>query len=66
MLSERNNYIKHTNIDNDMMAYCYLSKEGFGSINELMQLDTKEFLDIIEYCEIRNYIESYEYDRAKS
>ena len=37
----------------------YLSKQGYGSISEISELDTTEFLDLVEFEEITNAIESY-------
>lgn len=47
------------------MASClYLVKAGYGSLREVEELDSKEFLDCLEYEEIRNTIESYQIDEA--
>ena len=48
-----------------MMIYCMLSKKGYGSIKELFELDTDVLLDIIEYEQICQAIENYEYEKAR-
>lgn len=41
------------------MATCItLSRNGYGSIKEIKSLDTKDFLDLVEYENIKNDIES--------
>lgn len=48
-----------------MMAICYLSKQGYGTVKELMELDTPEFLDLLEYEAINQSIQNYEMERAR-
>jgi len=50
------NFITETNIDGYMMQCCNLSKAGFGSIQEIREMDTDDFLDILEYEAISNDI----------
>lgn len=47
------------------MIYCMLSKKGYGSIKELFELDTDDLLDIVEYEQISQAIENYEYEKAR-
>lgn len=49
-----------------MMTYLALSKAGYGTIKDLMALDTPELLDIIEFENIRCDIEAYEMDKARN
>jgi len=46
------------------MTLFSLSKQGYGSILELEQLDTPEFLDLIEFEQIAGAIERYEINKA--
>jgi len=46
------------------MTLFSLSKQGYGSISELEQLDTPEFLDLIEFEQIAGAIERYEINKA--
>jgi len=42
------------------MASClYLVKAGYGSLDKVEEMDTKAFLDCLEYEEIRNTIEQH-------
>jgi hypothetical protein len=36
-----------------------LSEMGFGTIKELQELDTPEFLDLVEYMQIKRAIEAH-------
>ena len=47
------------------MMIFYLSKQGYGSISEIQNLDTKEFLDLIEFEEITNAIENYHLSESR-
>jgi hypothetical protein len=49
-----------------MMNCCALVKAGYGSLNEVMNFDTKEFLDCCEYEYIQNTVQSIMYDEAKT
>ena len=57
-------YIKKTNLSDDQMTLFSLSKQGYGSITELEQLDTPEFFDLIEFEQITGAIERYEINKA--
>lgn len=48
-----------------MFTLLALVKAGYGSLCELQELDTPEYLDIIEFEMIRADIESYETEKAK-
>jgi hypothetical protein len=41
------------------MTEFYLSKKGYGSLGEIRELATPDFLDLAEYESIQNDIESY-------
>ena len=58
--------IKHTNLSSYMMQLCYLSESGFGTIKELKELDSPEFLDLLEYKQIRNAIEAHKMREARN
>jgi len=47
------------------MSIFYLSKQGYGSIAEIQDLDTPEFLDLIEFEQISNAIEKYYMSEAQ-
>ena len=51
--------MEFSNIDNLDMTIMYLSKQGYGSLKELKLMDTKEFLDLVEYEQISNAIEKH-------
>ena len=53
------NLIAKTNLSDDDAMIFYLSKQGYGSILELNKFDTPEFLDLVEFEEITNAIESH-------
>ena len=38
------------------MAVLYLAKNGYGSVNEILEWDTPQFLDALEYEAIENAI----------
>lgn len=47
------------------MTLIALVKAGYGSLKELQELDTTEYLDIVEFEMIRGDIEAYEAERVK-
>lgn len=49
-----------------MMALLMLSKRGYGSLPALMELDTPEVLDAIEFEQMANAIEAHEYNEAQA
>ena len=49
-----------------MMTYLALCKAGYGTLKDLMELDTPELLDIIEFENIRCDIEFYEMEKARN
>lgn len=49
-----------------MMTYLALSKAGYGTLKYLIELDTPELLDIIEFENIRCDIETYEMENARN
>ena len=49
------------------MASClFLVKSGYGSLKEIEELDTPQFLDCLENEEIRNTIEQHIIDEAQN
>ncbi|WP_428613305.1 hypothetical protein [Pseudoalteromonas sp.] len=48
-----------------MMTACMLVKAGFGSLAEIQELDTDDFLDLVEFMQISNEIEKHQIDEAK-
>lgn len=51
-----NDYISKTNLTDDTMAVLYLSKQGYGTPQQIQEWDTPEFLDALEYEAIENAI----------
>ncbi|MFW2306489.1 hypothetical protein [Aliarcobacter butzleri] len=48
------------------MTYFSLVKKGYGSLKELKELDTDEIINIIDYENMMNDIESLVYDERTS
>ncbi|WP_165388736.1 hypothetical protein [Aliarcobacter butzleri] len=48
------------------MTYFSLVKKGYGSLKELKKLDTDEIINIIDYENMMNDIESLVYDERTS
>jgi len=48
------------------MSCMSLVKAGYGSLKEIQELDTKEFLDCIEYENINNTIQNFIYEDARN
>lgn len=48
-----------------MLTYLALVKAGYGTLAELMEMDTPELLDIIEFESISADIEHYKIEQAK-
>ncbi|VFS74614.1 Uncharacterised protein [Kluyvera cryocrescens] len=42
-------YVKKSNVSDEMSMYLALSKAGYGSYSELVKLDTPELLDMLEF-----------------
>ena len=59
MQAAENDFIAHTNVSDDDMSIFYLAKKGYGTVNEIMEWDTKQFLDAIEYESIESSISRY-------
>lgn len=55
-----------TNLSDDMMTICALSKKGYGSVAELKAMDTPEFLDVVEFEQMSSAIEQHEYEQARN
>ena len=47
------------------MTYFALCKKGYGSLKELKNLDTDDFLNIVDYENMMNDIETLAYDERK-
>ncbi len=43
----------------------YLTKQGYGTLAEIRELDTPDFLDLLEYESIVNAISRHQYWQAK-
>jgi hypothetical protein len=41
------------------MSALYLAKQGYGSVNEILEWDTPQFLDALEYEAISNSIDRH-------
>lgn len=48
-----------------MMNVCCLVKAGYGSMREIVELDTPEFLDALEFESMGNAVSSYKMKQAK-
>lgn len=48
-----------TNISDEDATIFHLAKRGYGSISEIEQMDTPQFLDLVEFEHIQNDIELY-------
>ena len=53
------NYVSFTNVSDDFWAVCFMAESGLGSIAELKELDTPDFLDALEYLQIKNKINEH-------
>ena len=49
-----------------MSACLFLVSKGFGSLKEIQELDTPEFLDCLEYMEIQSAVEAHLMDEAQN
>lgn len=59
------NLIEYTNLDDFTMTVCMLVQAGFGTKAEIEALDTDEFLDLVEFMQIRSAIERHQIDEAR-
>lgn len=57
--SNGEDFIKETNISDDDMTVIVLSKAGYGSLEYLKNLDTPEFLDLVEFEHITRAIDHH-------
>lgn len=48
------------------MTLLSLVRHGYGTFSELSELDTPEFLDIVEFHQMSSAIERYEYEQARN
>lgn len=51
--------MRRTNLSTYMIQCCNLVKAGYGSLAEIQQMDSPEFLDCLEFEEISNQITEY-------
>lgn len=58
--------MEYTNLDDYSMSCMSLVKAGYGSLKEIQELDTKEFLDCIEYENINNTVQNFIYEDARN
>lgn len=58
--------IRETNLDDYTMTAFMLVSEGVGSKAEVDAMDTDEFLDAVEFIQIRNAIQQHQIDEAKN
>ena len=59
------NIINRTNLSNQAMIEHALVRHGYGTIAEIRQMDTRDFLDAVEYQEIASAIEQYHINEAQ-
>jgi len=57
--------IKRTNLNNQAMIEHALVRHGYGTLDKIRQMDTRDFLDAIEYQEIASAIEQYHMNEAQ-
>ena len=58
--------IAFTNISDVDMTIFSLAKKGYGSIEYIGSMDSKEFLDLVEFEKISADLERHAYDEAKA
>jgi hypothetical protein len=49
-----------SNVSDDDATLFHLARRGYGSVAELEQMDTPQFLDLVEFECIQNDIELYQ------
>jgi len=57
--------VEFTNLSNNKILFFSLVKKGYGSLVEVMELDTPIIMDILEYENIMADIESLAMDDAR-
>ena len=57
--------MQYTNVDGDDAAAMHLSKQGYGSLTEILSMDTEQFLDLIEFERIQQDIERHYLEQSK-
>jgi len=50
--------LKYSNLSDYMSGCLFLTKQGYGSLKEIKEMDTPEFLDCLEYEKIHRTIEA--------
>ena len=55
-------YIRSTNVDDLTFSQSFLVEAGYGTMKEVRQMDTPEFLDLIEVEMIKRDIQKYKID----
>lgn len=58
-------YIKESNLDPERMTKLALVRAGYGSLAEIEAMDTTEYLDIVEFEQMRGMIEKYHQQQAQ-
>lgn len=59
-------YVESTNLSDLNILYFSLVKKGYGSLNEVKELDTPELFDIVEYESIMGDIENLAMEDARN
>ena len=59
-------YVEYTNLSDLQLLFFSLVKKGYGSLNEVKELDTFELLDIVEYESIMGDIENLVIEDTKN
>lgn len=57
--------MRQSNVSDVDMTIFFLSKKGYGSIDDIEMWDTPRFLDVLEYERIVTSIERHVYESAK-
>lgn len=55
-----------TNVTDDDATLFHLAKAGYGSIKELTEMDSPEFLDLVEFEHIQRQIEAYHVQQSRA
>lgn len=58
--------VAHTNIADEDAAVFHLARRGYGSVVEIKQMDTPQFLDLVEFEQIYSDLELYHSQQAQN
>lgn len=58
-------YVEFTNVSDDDATIFHLARRGYATVTELLQWDTPELFDLIEFERIQQDIEQYQIDQAR-